>query len=357
MSLSEEERIIILMMRGYGDRQRSFREVQTLFNDEYRVGTSGISLGTISKTIKRFSETGSVKDRPRCGRPRTTTNPDIAVEVIQSFVEEPHTSIRKASQAHDISRRSIQRILKTAQFHPFKIKLVQELLEDDFDRRLEFCETFMEMIDEDPHLLDRVVFSDEATFFLNGNVNRHNFRYWSDENPHWTSESKTQYPEKLNVWAGIMGNQVIGPFFIEGNLTAAKYLDLLRDHIVPSILNIAGDNFDTLWFQQDGAPAHFGIQVRHFLDATFPNRWIGRRGKIEWPPRSPDLTPLDFFLWGFLKDRVYRTKPANLDELRQNIIDETGLITPQMLGKVKRSFYERLASCQEVGGHQFEQLR
>ena len=51
-------------------------------------------------------------------------------------------------------------------------------------------------------------------------------------------------------------------------------------------------------FQQDGAPPHWGSDVRRFLDAAFLNRWIGRDGPTPWPPRSPDITPLDFFLWG-----------------------------------------------------------
>jgi len=82
------------------------------------------------------------------------------------------------------------------------------------------------------------VFSDEATFQINGNVNRHNCRFWSDANLHWIDETRTQYPQKLNVWAGILmaNNALISPFFIEGNLTAAKYEDMLRHEIVPTLL-------------------------------------------------------------------------------------------------------------------------
>jgi len=54
----------------------------------------------------------------------------------------------------------------------------------------------------------------------------------------------------------------------------------------------------------------YGLNVRAFLNNVFRARWIGRRGEIEWPARSPDLTPLDYFLWDYLKDRVYRTKPT-----------------------------------------------
>ena len=55
-------------------------------------------------------------------------------------------------------------------------------------------------------------------------------------------------------------------------------------------------------FQQDGASPHWGLEVRQFLNDTFPDGWIGRDGSIPGPPRSPDTTPLDFFLWGYVKD-------------------------------------------------------
>lgn len=109
-------------------------------------------------------------------------------------------------------------------------------------------------------------------------------------------EQHTQYPKKVNVWAGIILNQIIGPFFIDGNLNSNKYHQLLMHSIIPAIQQIVGENMNNVWFQQDGAPAHFGINVRNFLSETFPNRWIGRRGSVEWPARSPDLTPLDFFI-------------------------------------------------------------
>jgi len=72
-----------------------------------------------------------------------------------------------------------------------------------------------------------------------------------------------------------------------------------------------------MWYQQDGAPPHSHRDVRAYLDNTFPDRWIGCRGSVEYPQRSPDVTPPDFFLWGYLKDTVYSTKPATPEKLRQ----------------------------------------
>ena len=73
------------------------------------------------------------------------------------------------------------------------------------------------------------------------------------------------------------------------------------------------------YFQQDGAPVHFHIDVRNYLNKEFPRGWAGRVEPIEYPPRSSDLTPLDFYLWGVLKDIVYAMKPETLQELRGEI--------------------------------------
>lgn len=184
-------------------------------------------------------------------------------------------------------------------------------------------------------------------------------RYCCQENPHEHREEHTQYPEKSNVWGGILGNKIIGPFFIDGNLNGEKYHEMLHDQIVPAIRDAAAErniNFNDIYFQQDGAPAHFTLNVRGYLNLTFPNRWIGRGSYFAWPPRFPDLTPLDYFLWGFLKDRVFRTKPDNLQEMNDRIIENCGYIDDDILERVRESFKTRLFVCMDEGGKQFEHV-
>lgn len=213
----------------------------------------------------------------------------------------------------------------------------------------------MNRIHADATFLNRIVFSDEALFFLNGSVNRHNMVYWSETNPEWMIDSRsTQYPQKVHVWAGIINNAIIGPFFIEGNLNGEVYRNLLSDQIIPAIQQLVGNDFGQTWFQQDGAAPHYALIARNYLDEIFVGRWIGRRGAIEWPARSPDLTPLDYFLWGHLKDRVYRTTPRNIDELKQRIKDEIAAIPPETIQRAVETFNNRIAFCQEVNGEQFE---
>jgi len=101
------------------------------------------------------------------------------------------------------------------------------------------------------------------------------------------------------VWAGIWEEEIVGPYFFNtSNVTGETYLELLQTFLFEYLENIPVIRRQNLLFQQDGAPPHFAICVRDYLNQSFPERWIGRRSPVEWPPRSPNLTPLDYFLWG-----------------------------------------------------------
>jgi hypothetical protein len=67
------------------------------------------------------------------------------------------------------------------------------------------------------------------------------------------------------------------------------------------------------------------------LNRMFPARVISWRGNIEWPARSPDLNTCDFFLWGYLKSKVYKKKPRTTEDLKQNIMEEVAAGPPTML--------------------------
>jgi hypothetical protein len=78
----------------------------------------------------------------------------------------------------------------------------------------------------------------------------------------------------------------------ESTVTEEMHLDILQQFVVPQVEDLQ----PTVIFQQDGAPPHWGRIVRNYLDATFLSHWLCRDGPLAWPPRSPNITPLDFFL-------------------------------------------------------------
>lgn len=355
------ERIEIIFI--YGAENQCARRTTATFNQNHP--DKHVSHKYVLELVGKFRESGSVANKKRA-QPRVI-NEAAQIEVLGHFAMNPTNSLRQVSALTRISYGAVQKVMKLNKFHPYKIQIHHELTEDDFDRRIEFCEIMTAMINMNPNALKNICFSDECTFYLSGFVNKHNCRYWSDENPHIYREGHTQWPQKINVWAGILGDAIIGPVFIAENLNGNIYLNMLENTIEPLITEALENQLDEegnlllaeedLRFQQDGAPPHYVLPVRQWLNDNFPNQWIGRRGPIEWPARSPDLSPLDFFLWGHLKSMVYKTEPENIQDLRQRINHECRSIPRQVFQNVRFGFEQRLYQCLAENGGQFEQLR
>ena len=115
-------------------------------------------------------------------------------------------------------------------------------------------------------------------------------------------------------------------------------------------------NLNNLWWQQDGAPCHVTQQNMQYLDSQFQNRIISRNSinGIDWPARSPDLNPCDFFLWGYLKSKVFCPKPNTLDDLETNIRREVQRIPPEMITRAVLNIKERALKCVQNNGGHFE---
>ena len=108
---------------------------------------------------------------------------------------------------------------------PYKLQLVQQLKDTDKPARRDFCIVMQEKLKDDG-FDDRLVFSDEATFHVNGKVNKHNTRIWGTENPHEILEHQRNSP-KVTVFCAMSKKAVYGPFFFE-EATVNKWWDVPR---------------------------------------------------------------------------------------------------------------------------------
>lgn len=304
----------------------------------------------ITNIVKKFEQTGSVNDAPKPGRPVSSTTTEKGDELVASVRRSPQKSTRRLSLELDISQASVLRLLKERNLKPYIPRLFHALADGDTDRRMEFAEIFLNKVKQDRNFIDNIWWSDEATFKLNGHINRHNCVYWAEENPHVVIERDVNLPGVI-VWGALSSYGLIGPYFFDGTVNSQNYLQLLQTELWPKIKN------QSCYFQQDGAPPHYAICVRNWLNEHLPGKWIGRRGPTEFPARSPDLTPMDFFLWGVLKDSVYRLKPRSLDALRKCIRDSFLAIDADICKTACRSVAIRLQDCIEANGEHFECYR
>jgi hypothetical protein len=113
-----------------------------------------------------------------------------------------------------------------------------------------------------------------------------------------------------------------------------------------------------MWIKHDGAPPDYSREVTTYLNRKFRGRWIGRGGPVTWPPRSPDLPPLDFFVWGFFKSIVYW---RGLPEAREQLVARIQDAFESLRNYFPRfpwqdSIDRRLAACIEAGGGHFENI-
>ena len=239
-----------------------------------------------------------------------------------------------------LSGSTVFRIMKKElNYRPWKPHYVQELKVNDPARRLQYAEDMREWMAREPALLDNILWSDEAIFFVGGFVNKHNCHYWADSNPHKIIH-KIQNKQKLTVWCGISSSRLVGPFIIRETMNGDRYLHMLQTQVWPEVST--WENAENIILMQDGAPPHFKTEVRNWLDNTFPDRWIGRAGPHLWPARSPDLTPCDYFLWGYLKEQVYRTEPTDTDTLEISIRQAIQNIPADFIRKACHSVTQRI---------------
>ena len=106
----------------------------------------------------------------------------------------------------------------------------------------------------------------------------------------------------------MIDDMFIGSVILDDRMTGQNYLDLLQSDLPKQLADVPLATRIATYFQHDEAPSHYTRHVKQYFNDTFPNRWIGRGSTINWPPRSPDLTPSDFCLWGLMKSEVCRKK-------------------------------------------------
>lgn len=109
----------------------------------------------------------------------------------------------------------------------------------------------------------------------------------------------------MNVWLGLLSSKLIGSFVLDSNLTGGKYKFFLR-HELPGLLEctvfmVSGQ----MYFHRDGAESLYTQHVKQYSHKCFLDHWLGHGGPLAWPPRSPDLTLLNYYLWGHMKSFVY----------------------------------------------------
>jgi transposase len=322
----------------------SYAEVKKILQHRFPQSTIPAD-STIKRLVDRFRSTGSVFNTAYQRHPTVLT--DEMVTVIQDeMMNNPRLSLRRLAQQVDVSYKTAYRAVREQLgLHPYRVTVTHQLLPADHQARVHFCEWLGNVLQNDVSFLDNCYFTDEAWFHLNGYVNSQNSRHWCDKNPYIIHEEPL-HSSKIGVWAAMSAKRIFIVFF-DSIITSAIYCGIV-DKFVETF---SEDDILHGWFQQDNAPAHTANATLRHLEIFFGDRVITRG---LWPARSPDLSPPDFFLWGYLKGKVYENNPTTLAALRQNIETTVSSISANLLNAVMQSLAHRMTVCLLVNGGQFQ---
>lgn len=125
--------------------------------------------------------------------------------VLQAIGENPTASVRRIGNQTRVPKSTVHEILQGQKYYPYKPTIVQGLREGDFERRMRFCEWYIQKCENEAEFPNLVVWTDESHFSNCGVFNRHNHHYWSVENPHQLEQRRLQTRFGFNVWCGILG--------------------------------------------------------------------------------------------------------------------------------------------------------
>ena len=147
-------------------------------------------------------------------------------------------------------------------------------------------------------------------------------------------------------WIGISENGTIGPIFVDkgAKINSEVYIKTILKPALKTALELYPDG-RFLW-QHDSAPAHASAKTANYLK----KHGIEFVDKEEWLPCSPDFAPCDYWLWGYLKNRVRRHTIMSVDELKKVIVKETNSIPHKLITKALRTWGDRLQDVHDRKG-------
>lgn len=366
MALEKKERALLVKLfyqngNNLSSALREYRRLKGL-----RKGP--MSRQALKKMMTKFEETGEL--RVLQGRGRKRISQETAEEVALAVVDRASASQYSVTSARAVSRdlslpwSTVRKILRAIiKWYPYKIHVVQALNPSDPEKRTDFARMFLARIAVDKAWPWNILWTDEAHFTLEGVVNTQNCRIWGTARPTVVHE-ESLHADYITVWCGFNADFILGPFFFEEttsqgpkrcSITGTRYCDLLQQKVIPALQD--RQHLQTTVFMQDGAPPHIARPVTALLRDHFgDDRIISRSFPTTWPPRSPDLNPCDFWLWGFLKDRVYGRSIRTVADLKASITRHVAAIDRETLRATIEHAITRFEHVLDVNGMHIEHV-
>lgn len=257
--------------------------------------------------------------------------------------------MRKLAKEEGVSDRTVRKIVKEdLRMNSYKIREKHLISDATKRKRLERSKKLLNRLKAGT--LVAPIFCDEKIFNVEAVRNRQNDRFLSPGPsscvPH---VSRCQHPASVMVWAAVSQEGKSPLVFVSrgAKINTKYYVDcILKQALLPWAKALYGKKSWT--FVQDGAPSHTSKITQKFCADHFPAFVT----KLEWPPSSPDLNPLDYCLWSVLEEKACRAPHPNLEALKRSLTKAWEEIPQETVRAAVNAFRGRLEGViQQGGGH------
>jgi hypothetical protein len=243
---------------------------------------------------------------------------------------------------------TVSRAIKELGRSGYKMITVPKLNNNQVARRLQFARWWRK--NKKGHNLEKIMFSDEKMFTVNGGLNKQNQIVYAESREHANQMGaifeKTKYPMSVMIWCGLTFNGATEPYVLAVGESVTS--NLYQTDILPFAKSEGNRLFgcNNWMFQQDGATAHTAKTSQQWCRENF----YSFIEKDRWPPNSPDLNPLDYYFWNSVVTRMkkinFNSKESFVNEIKAAIkripIDE--------IRKAIKAFSSRLRNVEEKNG-------
>ena len=341
-----EGRILQLLRQGYSHS----RIVHLLKLDGISVAKS-----TISNVKRKIGRQRNSVVKIKILRPTSRLATSIVKKVIKKIdVNNPPTQRSIAKSLH-IAQSSVSNIIKKSGFVLRKKRKVQSLTSSNIMKRRQRSHQLYRQLAN--HRYKNFITTDESWFYLDGTCGKRKVCYIKKSDPNYERmiiQQNTSRPKGFMVWGGISSRGKTKLRFVEpgAKINSDYYINnILKPFLRQDVSRLfPGKEKINMVFHQDSAPSHTSEKMTRFLN----NCKINYVKPEEWMPSSPDAAPMDYSVWGYLKQQLNKTEIKSLDELKKRLLREWTKIDQVYIDKVLASWPKRVFQIYKARGFHVE---
>ena len=340
----DRNQIRLLVVQKKREGKSTYEISRELF--EYKV-----SYNYIQRIVREHRKSGKVENSNKRNRKPSVRTPAAIKRIRDLIHKNGERSSRKLASVTNMSSTTVLKVLKEdLKLRPYKKRKIHGMSEAQKQKRFHRTKVLLDWRRD-----DEIIFSDEKLFLLQESFNPQNDRIWSSSIEDIPADKRSikrfQNASSVMVWGAICKRGKLPLIFIEKGVKINQqyYLDnVLKSHLLVEAKKLFGDEY--YCFQQDGAPAHTAKSVQEWCEENLPD-FIP---KDEWPPSSPDLNPLDFFVWGYMLQNLKTKKIHSLDSFKKAIMKIWDEIPMSHIRAACDSFFKRLELVRSNNGGTIE---